>query len=597
MKEPLEYYKSKLCRNKVYIKRTEQRSSMFFCGKLIFFAIAILCLCIWWFETKSVIMIGSTFCFLLIYFFMVYLDNNEINKKEKLVRINKVIEREVCNLRGQYTGHDGKEYMSSTHPFTYDIDIFGKNSLYQSINRTVTCDGANKLSEVLSHTGLGKETILMRQAAVRELEALSDYRIEHISCSHISTPFRELLTKTMPSSLNVLPLKILLAFSWSVSVANIIFLLICCLASLSITIPVLVMAGIFFFNGSISLFYFHKGNRVIQKLKFLISLCESYSPIISLNRKEIFKSQILCDIQEKNIFHSRHIRKAINMNELLNFRNNFILWFLSNATVMIDLLVLNKFVKWERSAITDLQILLENIGQLDAFISLATFNFNHPRATVPSIMKSGLKGVDVYHPLMKSNNAIGNDYTQEESVISIITGANMSGKSTFLRALALNIVLGNAGCKVCADSFGFNPNLKLFTSMRTQDDISNGKSYFNAEIDRLSNAIDYCVQNPHTLLILDEVLKGTNSEDKLKGSIELLEYFSGQQIMAIIATHDLGVTKLENIYGVDKYVNFCFEIELTSPIHYTYKMNRGICRNKNASYILNKMLNSKIKRK
>lgn len=198
---------------------------------------------------------------------------------------------------------------------------------------------------------------------------------------------------------------------------------------------------------------------------------------------------------------------------------------------------------------------------------------------------------------MKSNNAIGNDYTQEESVISIITGANMSGKSTFLRALALNIVLGNAGCKVCADSFGFNPNLKLFTSMRTQDDISNGKSYFNAEIDRLSNAIDYCVQNPHTLLILDEVLKGTNSEDKLKGSIELLEYFSGQQIMAIIATHDLGVTKLENIYGVDKYVNFCFEIELTSPIHYTYKMNRGICRNKNASYILNKMLNSKIKRK
>ena len=124
------------------------------------------------------------------------------------------------------------------------------------------------------------------------------------------------------------------------------------------------MAGIIFFNGSISLFYFHKGNRVIQKLKFLISLCESYSPIISLNRKEIFKSQILCDIQEKNIFHSRHIRKAINMNELLNFRNNFILWFLSNTTVMIDLLVLNKFVKWEKSAITDLQILLEKMPLL-----------------------------------------------------------------------------------------------------------------------------------------------------------------------------------------------------------------------------------------
>ena len=596
MKEPLEYYKSKLCRNKVYIKRTEQRSSMFFCGKIIFFAIAVLCLCIWWFETKSGIMIGSFFCFLLMYFFMVYLDNNEINKKEKLIRIKKVIEREVCNLRGQYTGHDGKEYMSSTHPFTYDIDIFGKNSLYQSINRTVTCDGANKLSEILSQTGLGMKTIIMRQAAVRELEALSDYRIEHISCSQILTPFRELLAETMPSSLNVLPLKLLMVFSWSVSVVNIIFLFICCLASLPITIPVLVMSGIIFFNGLISLFYFHKGNHVIQKLKFLISLCESYSPIISLNRKEVFKSQKLCDIQKNMISHSRHIQKSKNMNELLNFRNNFILWFVANTTVMIDLLVLNKFVKWERSAITDLQILLENIGQLDAFISLATFNFNHPRTTTPSMTENGLKGVGIYHPLMKFQKAIGNDYAQKESIISIITGANMSGKSTFLRALALNIVLGNAGCNVCANSFGFNPNLKLFTSMRTQDDISNGKSYFNAEIDRLSNAIDYCMQNPHTLLILDEVLKGTNSGDKLKGSIELLEYFSDQRIMAIIATHDLGVTKLENTYGIDKYVNFCFEIELTTPIHYTYKMKRGICKNKNASYILNKMLNSKIKK-
>ncbi|MCD8319115.1 MAG: hypothetical protein LUC45_09975 [Paraprevotella sp.] len=250
-------------------------------------------------------------------------------------------------------------------------------------------------------------------------------------------------------------------------------------------------------------------------------------------------------------------------------------------------------VRWEKTAISKLSILLENIGRIDALVSLATFNFNHPKTSLPQIIKEGIGGDEIYHPLMEADKTVGNDYIQEETVISIITGANMSGKSTFLRAVALNIVLGNAGCKGCATSFKFNPEIRLFTSMRTQDDISNGKSYFNAEFDRLSRAIDYSVRYSHTLLILDEVLKGTNSEDKLSGSIELLKYFSERGMTAIIATHDLGVTTLESIYGSDKFRNYCFEIELTTPIHYTYKINRGVCKNKNASYILCEMLNSK----
>jgi len=129
--------------------------------------------------------------------------------------------------------------------------------------------------------------------------------------------------------------------------------------------------------------------------------------------------------------------------------------------------------------------------------------------------------------------------------------------------------------------------------MRTQDNVAIGKSYFNAEIDRLSQAIDYCSANAPTLLILDEVLKGTNSEDKLHGTLELLEFFSQKNYMAIVATHDLGVTMLESKHGDSKFKNYCFEIELSDPITYSYKINRGICKNRNASHILSNMLSTK----
>jgi len=200
---------------------------------------------------------------------------------------------------------------------------------------------------------------------------------------------------------------------------------------------------------------------------------------------------------------------------------------------------------------------------------------------------------NIYHPFILSKDVVGNDYVQNENSISIVTGANMSGKSTFLRTVALNLILANAGCKVFAKKFFFNPQIKLFTSMRTQDNVAIGKSYFNAEIDRLAQAIDYSSANYPTLLILDEVLKGTNSEDKLQGTLELLDFFSKRNFMAIVATHDIGVTSLANKHGDLKFKNYCFEIGLSDPITYTYKINRGICKNKNALYILSHMLSAK----
>lgn len=575
------------------LKEIRRRSSIYLYGKLFFFMLALSLIILGVFYIKSnYFMYGGGFLFLL-YLSMVYFDNMEMEREEKLSRILRKLQDELQNLDGIYTSYNGERYKSIQHPFTFDIDIFGENSLYHSINRTVTYEGSDMLAHFLSNVGIGKDIIEKRQEALKELEDLIDYRIEHISLPKVKMSFRHQLSDAKPLTINRNILKCGIIFSWSMIGSGLVFLLGCLILNYSIIIPVFTIAGVLLLNSFISILYFHKGYAIIHRLKFLITISKSYKPIITLNCTHIFKSAILKDVQKVLKQQKRLLNELDSMNDVLNFRNNFIFWIISNTLFVTDMWIIHRFVNQEHNMLGELSSLLENIGLLDALISLATFNFNHPDASTPIMKEDGLISDGIYHPLIVSKKNVSNNYKQPISTISIITGANMSGKSTFLRTIALNIVLANAGCKVCANSFVFNPDIKLFTSMRTQDDISTGKSYFNAEIERLNIAIDYCSKFSCTLLILDEVLKGTNSEDKLKGSLELLKFFSSRKMTVIIATHDLGVTKLEKECGENIFKNYCFEIELGRPINYNYQISRGICKNKNASFIISEMLKSK----
>ena len=164
----------------------------------------------------------------------------------------------------------------------------------------------------------------------------------------------------------------------------------------------------------------------------------------------------------------------------------------------------------------------------------------------------------------------------------------MAGKSTFLRAVGVNYVLAMNGLPVFAESLSVSM-FNLFSSMRTTDDVSRGISYFNAELLRLGSLIDCCKKARHSLIILDEILKGTNSLDKLNGSRLFLEKISSLPVTGIIATHDLELSKMENKYP-ERFNNYCFEIQLAENITYTYKITAGVARNQNATYLLGKML-------
>ena len=183
-----------------------------------------------------------------------------------------------------------------------------------------------------------------------------------------------------------------------------------------------------------------------------------------------------------------------------------------------------------------------------------------------------------------------NDFTINDGEYYIITGANMAGKSTFLRSVGVNYVLAMNGMPVFADSLRVTV-FNLFTSMRTSDDLSRGISYFNAELLRLRQLLDSCRQARRTLIILDEILKGTNSLDKLNGSRLFLQAVAKLPVTGIIATHDLELSKMEDD-DPGRFHNWCFEIELADNITYTYKITRGVARNQNATFLLKGILTS-----
>ena len=291
--------------------------------------------------------------------------------------------------------------------------------------------------------------------------------------------------------------------------------------------------------------------------------------------------------------------------------------------------LVRSFLKWKNTYMVKMEEWMHIISEMDAMVSMANFRYNHPEAEEAEFVSGKqeadaesevsesnvsenteigspeivFEGKNLYHPFLGAK-AVKNDFTIKDDNYYIITGANMAGKSTFLRSLGVNYILAMAGMPVFADQLKIS-RFRLFSSMRTTDDLTHGISYFNAELIRLEELLKFCKESTkekfckesiegdkeplRTLIILDEILKGTNSLDKLNGSRKFLEAISKQPVSGIIATHDLELSKMENDAS-GKFHNYCFEIDLGTDVTYTYKIQKGVARNQNATFLLNKIL-------
>jgi DNA mismatch repair ATPase MutS len=257
---------------------------------------------------------------------------------------------------------------------------------------------------------------------------------------------------------------------------------------------------------------------------------------------------------------------------------------------MWDLLSLMRLENWKKQYGNNITQWIHAIGQLDAYCCMADFTCKHPEFVFPEIVNHVvLEANELGHPLILPEKRVDNDFKIDKSgQINIITGANMAGKSTFLRTIGINLILAMTGMPVCAKQFNFSL-VQLFSGMRTSDSLKENESYFYAELKRLKQIINELKSGKELFILLDEILKGTNSVDKAKGSWKFVEHLIKLNATGVIATHDLTLCELEN-KNHGKIKNKCFEVEISGEkIFFDYQLRNGITKNMNASLLMKQM--------
>jgi len=283
-----------------------------------------------------------------------------------------------------------------------------------------------------------------------------------------------------------------------------------------------------------------------------------------------------------------YLQKILNE---LDYSQNILVGFILDSFLLWDIRCIYRLDKWHKDYEGSISEWFEIIAEMDALISFANLNYNHPDWAFPMVKDSGQSfyAEDLGHPLILKEKRIGNKFSlNEKEKIVIITGANMAGKSTFLRTLGVNLILASQGSKVCASTFSFTP-VRLFTHMRTSDNLMKDESYFYAELVRLKFMLDLLRDGENLFIIIDEILKGNNSIDKLNGSIELLKQLIQHPTHCVVATHDLKLTELSLDYP-DVIKNQCFEVSLSdNELNFDYKLRDGVTSTMNATFLMRKM--------
>jgi DNA mismatch repair ATPase MutS len=287
---------------------------------------------------------------------------------------------------------------------------------------------------------------------------------------------------------------------------------------------------------------------------------------------------------------SRSIKSLSAILTALDNRLNFVSWALLNGLFIWDILHMVRLESWQKKHSNDVQQWFEVTGEIDVLNCFASFRFNRPDTIFPLITEGSFQvdAKEAGHPLIDPEKRVDNAIRIREGEFILITGANMAGKSTYLRTIGVNFVLAMAGAPVCADSFSFTPT-RIFTSIRTADSLQENESYFYAELKRLKSIIDALKEGDKLFIILDEILKGTNSTDKHAGSEALLKQFLSFKTTGIVATHDVSLGVLQEKYP-DNIRNHCFEVDIQgNQLFFDYKLRNGISKNMNATILMREM--------
>lgn len=591
MSNPKALYTQKIQLFDQKLKQTKKQLFLSSMLRLAVFILIILAVYLFWGEVRWVI--GSILIGLGLFFTLVSRHANLQQKRDQLKALIKINKTEIEVLNRNFSKlSSGKKYKDSSHFYSQDIDLFGNNSFFQYLNRTGLHEGEEKLAGLLTENSI--DNIEQKQKGISELSEKVDFRQDFSALAQLTSAKDAEDHISVDRNLNFLKTHNFFTPKYA-KVVSTIFSMISLLLIVGYFVSFITgtQLAIYFIIGlSITGIYLKKVNKLSEKVTKMQAIFRQYHRLLDLIENISFSAELLKEYQSRiateNKKASEILREFSRAIDNLDQRNNLLFGFLGNGFFLWDLRQASKLEKWMKSYTETVSDWFEMIAVMDAYNSLGNFAFNHPNYTFPKITdnQTVIKAENAVHPLISPEEAVTNDLRIDSEEFFIVTGANMAGKSTFLRTVSLQIVMSNVGLPVCATACEYSP-IKLITSMRTVDSLAEEASYFYAELSRLKFIIDQ-LKKERYFIVLDEILKGTNSTDKAIGSRKFLEKLVTSHSTGIIATHDLSLCRV--VDKLPQVKNHYFDAQIINDeLFFDYTFKNGICQNMNASFLLRKM--------
>lgn len=518
-------------------------------------------------------------------------NNRRIHITENLILIN---QEEVESLEHRYLQFpEGKEFLQNNHPYATDLDITGHASLFQYICRACSEAGQATIAQWLS-TAANKETILLRQEAVKELCQQPAWRQQLRAAGldkKISTSLSEKINNWISQPVQFINnpfwkyIRLLLpAIALSALLLNITSYL-----PDQYFYPIILTQAALAFAITKKTLPAQKGlgriTEELQSLQYTLSCIEDkemQSPLLQSIRSKVRSGH------ESSASSIRQLKKIMDR---IDYRLNPLIYLPLNIFLCWDLQQVWHLEKWRKKQQAGISGWFESLAEAEALSSFANLAFNHPNWTYPVISAEHgrFTASQLGHPLIPQQRMVTSDFsTQSTGHINVITGSNMAGKSTFLRSTGINIVLALAGAPVYATAMEVSV-MKVMSSMRISDNLEENTSTFYAELKKLRDIIEAVQRKEPVFLLLDEILRGTNSADRQAGSQALIRQLLADNAVGMIATHDLALTKMAEEFP-DRLTNYHFDVQVNGEeLWFDYKLKTGICTSMNASLLMKKI--------
>jgi hypothetical protein len=592
--DPSSYYDKRIIELQQALEKLNRKSTAIGWLRFLIVLFTVAFVCATWHSSTWIILIAATAgisCFL----FVVSKDTDnkeQIDNTKALLEINK---KEVDHLNHLFQhAYDGTDLQPAHHVYAEDLDLFGESSLYQYLNRCYSEQAKTLLADRLLHP-LTKENILMQQAAAKELSAKTEWRQQLQTFSYLQqisiNTERRIKEWLKDDEKNfTAPYWKTLLYVYPFITLGTVFLYVSNFISLSALLLLIVLFYL------VSLSFSKKITLVYDLLSRIVAEINSLYKQLNWFEKENFQSKFLVQLQQSiktnsSIKATSEIQTLANILNRFDVRLNVLAFLFLNTFLLWDLWQLMALKKWKQQNKSIAPFWFTAIAQIEVAATLGTLAFNHPSWYYPEISDPHftLSGNEIGHPLIPAKQRVDNTFSIDGTgKIALVTGSNMAGKSTFLRSVGINMVLAYAGSPVCAENFIVSVS-NLMTSMRISDNLAENTSTFYAELEKLKTIIEAVDKKEKVFILLDEILRGTNSLDRHTGSKALIKQLIREKAVAVIATHDIELAQLEQKFP-SAVLNYHFDVQVANDeLFFDYKLKHGICKSMNASILMKKI--------